>query len=385
MWEEAVRGSAVQVTAVKREVKQHMSDLQQERALVEWILQQLSAFRMSPSIALSRVEQSLTQVHGLAVMGDLQKTLEAAHAMSGGGGRGRLSALDAREGGYGEFEEVAAILRELIADLGQRAHVFDRMVSSAQAHFEANTRNYAEWQEKLNTGAAKEERAHAVMSSQEQRRHVLAGRLLVAQQQLDSLAEAFPAQAAMLSASFASYQRVVARLLEKSRNVCAPVAREDRDTEENLKEEDLLPQLMMQLRQRKREAKRLETLIRDTRMHSSRVAGKAGEQTDDASAPASASLESEDHHLPVSALRRIEDTELLKSVQRFAEKAAAAGVLPPATSSLPYSSSITMTNNLLRNYAAKRAAKRAEAERLEARYKGEDPLASSASFAAPAR
>ena len=39
MWEEAVRGSAVQVTAVKREVKQYVIDLQRERALVEWILQ----------------------------------------------------------------------------------------------------------------------------------------------------------------------------------------------------------------------------------------------------------------------------------------------------------------------------------------------------------
>ena len=417
MWEEAVRGSAVQVTAVKREVKQHVIDLQRERALVEWILQQLSAYRLSPSVALSRVEQSLTQVHGLAVMGDLQKTLEAAHAMSGGGGRGRLSALDAGKGGYGEFEEVAAILRELIADLTQRKHVFDRMVSSAQAHFEANTRNYAEWQEKLNTGAAKEERARAVMSSQEQRRHVLAGRLLVAQQQVDSLAEGFPAQAAMLSASFASYQRVVARLLEKARDVCAPVALEDQETEENLKEEDSLPKLMMQLRQRKREAKRLETLIRDTRMHSSRVAGIAGEQMDDASAPASASSEAENPHVPASELRRIKDaakallraaspvppsapatfwsapssssnkmeSELLKSVQRFAEKAAAAGVLPPATSSLPYSGSVHFdvesAKDKLRRHrrsaSSRLAAKRDEAQRLDARYMAEDALASS--------
>jgi len=277
MWEEAVRGSAAQVTAVKREVKQHVSDLQQERALIGWILEQLSAFHMSPSVALSRVEQSLTQVHGLAVMGDLQKTLEAARAMSGGGGRGRLSSLAAGEGGYGEFEEVAAILRELVADLAQRELVFDRMVSSARAHLEANTRSYAEWQEKLNTGAAEEEMARAVMSSQEQRRHVLAGRLLVAQQQVDSLAEGLPAQAAMLSATIASYQRVVARLLENSQHVCAPVALEEHDTEENLKEEDSLPQLMMKLRQRKQEAKRLQTLIRETRLHDDRY--KAEETT----------------------------------------------------------------------------------------------------------
>ena len=88
-----------QVTAIKRTVKQHVSDLQQERALIQWILTQLSTARLSPSAALGRVEQSLTQEQGLDTMGDLQKILEAAHAISGGGGRGRLPALAAEESG----------------------------------------------------------------------------------------------------------------------------------------------------------------------------------------------------------------------------------------------------------------------------------------------
>ena len=59
--------------------------------------------------------------------------------------------------------------------------------------------------------------------------------------------------------------------------MCAPVALEEHDTEENLKEEDSLPQLMMKLRQRKQEAKSLQTLIRETRLHDDRY--KAEETT----------------------------------------------------------------------------------------------------------
>jgi len=358
-----------QVTAIKRTVKQHVSDLQQERALIQWILTQLSTARLSPSAALGRVEQSLTQEQGLDTMGDLQKILEAAHAISGGGGRGRLPALAAEESGasgagLGEWEEVAAILRELIADLAQREKVFGGMVGSAEAQLAANSRKYAEWQGSLNAEAAGVEKSRAAMSSQEQRRHVLAGRLLAAQQQVDAMAEGLPAQAAMLSASIASYQRVVTRLLEKSRAVCAPITLEEQAAEE---EEEALPELMMRLRQRTRQAKRLESLIRDTRVPSSPAAGKVSElrRIKDAAkvllraaspashsqfaGPASApsSSEPEAPHAASSeddrGARRVqrdnvEENALLQSVQLFAEKAAAAGILPPT----PLSTSVNV-------------------------------------------
>jgi len=240
MWKEAVRGAQQQVSSIKQVVAKHLADLREERALIQWIIGQLESAQLSPNAALGRVEQSLTDIQGSDTMGDLQKILVSAQAAVG---RGRIHGAEAakkaalasagkahtQELAAEEPQEIVAILQEMIADLATREHMFTSMLAKAQAQLRENTDKYDKWEGALNKAASAIDASRRIIADEEERRQVLAGKLLVAQQAVDASESSYPMQADMLAASIASYQRVIVSLLGKARGACAAVVQEESD------------------------------------------------------------------------------------------------------------------------------------------------------------
>jgi len=247
MWQEAVRGSLQMLNKVKSTVRKHLDDLQQERALITWILKQLETTQLSPAAALGRVEQSLTDVTGSDTMGDLQKILVAAKAHISGRGRVHGEQLQALERGDSpsDSDDIAAILREMITDLKVREQIFEGMLAKAQMHQTANTVKAKEWDTKLSRVASDVEESRATISEEQQRREVLAGKLLVAQQAVESDDASFSGQHQMLSASIASYTRVIKTIRAKAQGTCASVKKAEQNVE---LEEDQIQRLMSKIK-----------------------------------------------------------------------------------------------------------------------------------------
>lgn len=209
---------------MKKLVHKHLDDLAQERALIKWILAQMEGAELPPATALGRVEQSLTDVTGSDTMGDLQKILASAQA-SVAGNRGRVHEVpgQALQQESDEGEDIAKILREMIADLAAREKIFESMLNKAQTQLSDNSVKAKEWDGKLSKVASDVEESRATISEEALRRQVLAGKLLVAQQAVEALATSFSGQQEMLAASIASYTRVIATLQSKARGACAAV------------------------------------------------------------------------------------------------------------------------------------------------------------------
>lgn len=250
MWREAVKGAKEQVASINKVVSKHLADLQEERALIQWIISQLETAQLSAKAALGRVEQSLTDIQGSDTMGDLEKILVSAQAETRGRGRihlpkkeeaGEKSALSAGERAHDdqlaeEPQEIVGILEEMMEDLRKRENMFASMLAKAQSQLSENGAKYDEWQGKLSKVASEIDQSRRIISQEEQRRQLLAGQLLVAQQAVDASAASFPMQSDMLAASIASYQRVIASLLKKARGACEAIVQEESNVIEESKQ-----------------------------------------------------------------------------------------------------------------------------------------------------
>ena len=177
-WNEAVRASKAQLLSVEKAVGQNIHDLQQERTLIQWILERLETHQLTPAVGLSKVEQSLTNMEDSDTMGDLQSIIASAPK-----GRGRVHDLPTQmiyrqktaliygqqtalllAEGSPETQDIAKILNEMIADLDKRTMVFESMLANAKRQLNENELKFSQMQGKLSSVSTDIEEARATIS-----------------------------------------------------------------------------------------------------------------------------------------------------------------------------------------------------------------------------